>query len=353
MRQTASRSPRDSIPRRTLATVIVVLTALLAAGDAGADSPELAMRDFASGQIKKGVRSIGFGGDGATWGNYGLVWKDVGTALADYGDTSYSNGNDLHFAAIGATTPALSDGLAIYLIGMSEGTNNLELSLKSPGLGPGATPVIGTGVDNALFSKLAMPFGRGFSAGILLSYEKSHFDAAAIADASNTIRYETQWRPSGGFGAAWQPNKQLLFGIRALVNNDEETRKDASGVRTGLARSVEFRIGGSVSPWGGALIDLGGTRLEKQNAIAGTHTTTIEPNVGFEQALFGRRLTLRVGVDETSPTAGLSVRYPPVKIDAGFVRDMARNRVGTLFGDRSNSVLLTFTIDYAALAKRQ
>ena len=48
------------------------------------------MRDFSSGQIKKGVRSIGFGGDGATWGNYGLVWRDAGTALVDYGDTSYT-----------------------------------------------------------------------------------------------------------------------------------------------------------------------------------------------------------------------------------------------------------------------
>jgi hypothetical protein len=73
----------------------------------GQTSPDLAMRDFSSGQIKKGVRSIGFGGDGATWGNYGLVWKDAGTALVDYGDTSYTNGNDFHFVAAGATTPAL------------------------------------------------------------------------------------------------------------------------------------------------------------------------------------------------------------------------------------------------------
>jgi len=94
-------------------------------------SPELAMRDFASGQIKKGVRSIGFGGDGATWGNYGLVWKDAGTALIDYGDTSYSNGNDFHFLAAGATTPPLWHGLAIYLIAMNEATGTLHLRLKS------------------------------------------------------------------------------------------------------------------------------------------------------------------------------------------------------------------------------
>lgn len=46
---------------------------------ARAQSPELSIREFSSGQIKKGVRSIGFGGDGATWGNYALVWRDADT----------------------------------------------------------------------------------------------------------------------------------------------------------------------------------------------------------------------------------------------------------------------------------
>src|SRR5579872_6843068 len=135
-----------------------------------AQSPELSLREFSSGQIKKGVRSIGFGGDGATWGNYGLVWKDAGTVLADYGNTSYSNGNDFHFAALGATSPSLWHKLAIYLIAMSEDTNEVHFSLKSPGLGPGATPVSGNGADHALFSKVAMPFAHGISAGVLLSY---------------------------------------------------------------------------------------------------------------------------------------------------------------------------------------
>jgi hypothetical protein len=65
------------------------------------------MREFSSGQIKKGVRSIGFGGDGATWGNYGLVWQDANTAVVDYGNTHYSNGNDFNFQAVGATSPSL------------------------------------------------------------------------------------------------------------------------------------------------------------------------------------------------------------------------------------------------------
>ena len=122
--------------RRVAAIGLLALTCA-GARPALADSPELSMRDFSSGQIKKGVRSIGFGGDGATWGNYGLAWKDAGTVLADYGDTSYSNGNDFHFVALGATTPSLWDQLAIYLIAMREDTNDLHFNLKSPALDTG------------------------------------------------------------------------------------------------------------------------------------------------------------------------------------------------------------------------
>jgi hypothetical protein len=114
-----------------------------------ADSPELAMRDFSSGQIKKGVRSIGFGGDGATWGNYGLVWKDAATALVDYGNTSYSNGNDFHFAALGATSPSLWHKLAVYLIAMREDTNEVHFNLKSPGLGSGNRSFASSGASGS------------------------------------------------------------------------------------------------------------------------------------------------------------------------------------------------------------
>ena len=307
------------------------------------------MRDFSSGQIKKGVRSIGFGGDGATWGNYGLVWRDAATALLDYGETSYTNGNDFHFVAAGATSPSLWQSLAIYLIAMTETTNNVQFKLKSPGLGPDPAPVAGHGTDNALFSKIALPVGHSVSAGILLSYEKSHFDASAIAAPDNTVRYETYWRPSGGFGVAWQPSKRLLFGVRALLNNDLEQRTDSHGTSEGIARSAELRLGVSASPWEGALIDVGGTRLEKRNAIAGTHTVTYEPNVGFEQTLVSRRLALRFGVDETSPTAGLSLKVPPFNLDIAYVRNMARSRVDELFGTESNSILVTFAIDYGAI----
>jgi len=175
------------------------------------------MRDFSSSQIKKGVRSIGLGGDGATWGNYGLVWKDAGTGLADYGDTTYTNGNDFHFTAAGLTSPPLWHELAIYAIALSEGTNDVKFNTKSPGLDCGAVPVVGNGSDHAVFTKISMPLGQRFSAGVLLAYETSQFDATTVTNPQQRIRYETEWRPSAGFGLAWQPTKTMLLGFRALL----------------------------------------------------------------------------------------------------------------------------------------
>jgi len=57
---------------------------------------------------------------------------------------------------------------------------------------------------------------------------------------------------------AWQPDSRLLFGVRALFNNDDEHRTDLHGVSEGIARSAELRLGGSLAPWQGALIDVGG-----------------------------------------------------------------------------------------------
>jgi len=315
---------------------------------ARAQSPELSIREFSSSQIKKGVRSIGFGGDGATWGNYGLVWLDADTALFDYGDTHYTNGNDFQFVAVGLTTPYLWHRLAVYVIAMGQDTNELHFNTKSPGLGPSAVPVTGKGSDNAIFSKIAMPLGKGVSAGILVSRESSHFDATAQANPDQTVRYQTEWRPSGGFGVAWQPTKKMLFGFRGLFNNDLERRTDSAGTRQGLARSMEFRLGGSLSPWTGGLADAGVTRLERRNALASTHTVVYHPNVGFEQALLGPRLALRAGLDETSPTAGLSYKFSLYKLDAAYVHNMGKSRVGELFGSNSSSFLVTFTVNYGA-----
>lgn len=314
---------------------------------ARAQSPELAMREFSSGQIKKGVRSIGFGGDGATWGNYGLVWLDADTALVDFGDTHYTNGNDFHFGAVGLTTPGLWHGLAIYGIFMFQGTNDVHFNAKSPGLGPAAVPVVGNGSDHAVFVKVAMPVWKGISVGVLLSHETSQFDAAAGSPAQ-TVHYQTVWRPSGGFGVAWQPNKRLLFGFRGLLNNDLERRTDPAGLAEGMSHTAEFRLGGSISPWKGALVDVGGTRVERRNSLAGTYRLVYHPNLGFEQALLAKRLALRFGLDETSPTVGGSFKFGRFKLDAAYVDNMARSRVGNLFGTHSDSFLVTFTADYRA-----
>ena len=303
------------------------------------------MRDFSSGQIKKGVRSIGFGGDGATWGNYGLVWQDANTAVLDYGNTRFTNGNDFNFQAVGATSPSLWHDLAIYAIAMQQGSNDVKFDAKAQGLGPTAVPFVGKGNDEAVFVKIAMPIAYGFSAGVLLSHETSQFDATSLT--GQAVKWETDWRPSGGFGVAWQSDdKKWLVGFRALYNNDFERRIDFAGVAEGLAQTQEYRLGASYAVWSGGLIDVGVTRIEKWNAIAGTHTLMYQPNLGFEQKI-GKDFVIRFGLDETSPTAGFTYKFAPFKLDVSYVRDMAKDRVGDLFGTTSNSILATLTFDFA------
>ncbi|HET8725619.1 MAG TPA: hypothetical protein VFM53_15580 [Anaeromyxobacteraceae bacterium] len=333
-------------PRSLAALGAALLAAAIVPVAAGAQSPELAMREFASGQVKKGVRSIGFGGDGATWGNYALVYRDAGSALVDYGRTAYTNGNVFSFTAVGVTTPDLWNGLAVYAIGLAERATDVAVDLHVPGLGPGAAPFRGDGADQALFVKAAMPVGHGVSVGVLLSYETSQFAAIPAGGEPGYVSYRTSWRPSGGFGVTWQPDERVLLGVRALFNNDWETRTDPTGLSEGLARSYEFRIGGSVSPWKGGIADLGMTVLDRSNAIAGTRSVMVGPNLGIEQNLLDGHLALRGGLDEKSATAGLSVRFSPVSLDAAFVHDMAISRVGPLFGTTNDAVLMTFTFDY-------
>ena len=62
-------------------TIALSLALLALPAHAG---PETALREFAGGQVKKGVRTIGMGGDGATTGNYALVYKDAGGAIFDH-----------------------------------------------------------------------------------------------------------------------------------------------------------------------------------------------------------------------------------------------------------------------------
>jgi hypothetical protein len=145
---------------------------------------------------------------------------------------------------------------------------------------------------------------------------------------------------------AWQPGKRALLGFRGLLNNDLEHRTDSAGVTEGMAHTQEYRLGASLSPWKAAWIDGGATRLERKNALNGTHTIAYHPNLGFEQVLQGGRFAFRFGLDETSPTAGFTVKCARLKLDAGYVNNMAKSRVNGLFGEDSNSVLFTLTLDY-------
>lgn len=306
------------------------------------------MREFASGQIKKGVRSIGFGGDGATWGNYALVWKDAGTVLADAGDTGYSNGNNFQFWAAGATTPLLWHDLAIYVIALKQDSNDIHFMTASPAWGL-RQPAIGQGTNQALFTKMAMPLGGGLSAGLLLSHEVSQFNAQSTVNATHTTQYQTDWRPSGGWGVAWEkPGSSLLVGFRALLNRDRERRTDALGSAEGSAQANEYRIGASYSPWEGALMDLGHTRLQRQNTLNGTNTTFEAPNIGFEQNFNANRMAVRFGLDESSPGAGFTAKFAAFKLDVAYIHNMARERVGDLFGANSQSLIMTLNFNYQA-----
>lgn len=345
--RTIRRMHRLAPASRRLFLAAVVLIGLVAVPTfARAQSPELSMREFASGQIKKGVRSIGFGGDGATWGNYGLVYRDAATALADAGISGYTNGNDFTFTAVAATTPPLWHGLAIYLIALAQHAEEIHLSLSSPGLGA-AHPVIGSGANQALFAKVAAPLGNGFSAGVLLSYELSQFDAMTAAGdpAPGSVHYATRWRPSGGAGLVWQPGPRVLVGTRFILNHDHEVRTDTVGTTEGLARSYEFRLGASVMPWAGGIVDLGATELYRRNGLTGATTTALHPNLGVEQAVVVNTVFVRAGIDETSYGGGLTVRRRPLQLDVAYIYDLGRARVGTLFGTTSHSVLATLTFD--------
>jgi hypothetical protein len=328
-----------------LATVFMILC-ICRSSLLFSQSPEISLREFASGQIKKGVRSIGMGGDGATWGNYSLIWRDSSTALVDAGLSEYSNRNTFSFTAVAATTPSLWHRLAVYAIALSQYASNISTALKSPALGTGAVPVHGDGNNQAVFVKAAMPLKNGFSIGVLLSYERSQFHAVADENPAEYVRYNTNWLPSGGFWISWQPNKNILIGFRALLNHDRETRTDSKGAAEGLNLSHEYRLGISSLLWKGALIDVGGNLRYKYNAISNTKLTRIEPNLGFEQNFFGRHFALRAGVDETSPTAGFSLRSGRIVFDAAYIHNLAGARLAGLFGTTSNSVIATLLFSF-------
>lgn len=312
-----------------------------------AQSPEILLREFASGQIKKGVRSIGMGGNGATWGNYSLTWRDSTTALLNVGVTSYSNQNNFSFTAVGVNSPVIGKKWIFYAIALSQYASNVSLSVKSPALGNTPAPVHGDGSNQAVFIKGARPFRGGLSFGFLLSYERSQFSLIADNVSTDYVRYQTQWLPSGGVGLTWQPNSKILLGFRGLFNHDIERKIDNLGTYQGLNLAHEYRLGFSLMLWPGALVDIGGNMRYRVNEIAHTNRTDFSPNLGFEQNFLNRKLALRCGLDESSATGGLSLRFLPIIIDAAYLNNLGSARLGNLFGTNSNSVIATLIYNYA------
>ena len=322
-----------------------LVAALLLARVAHA-GPELALREFASAQIKKGVRVLGMGGDGATWGNYSLVYKDAGGALFDYGYTHFTDtGNDIHFVAGGFTTPSFWRGGAFYVVVVDEWAQGLHLNPTSPAYPHGA-PLIGDGSDQAVFAKLAWPLPHGFSAGVLLGWERSAMTARDPAGGAG-ISWSTTYLPSAGGGVAWE-GKKMLAGVRFLSNNDMETRRDATGSVTGYYGSFEIRAGVSVKVWRGGLFDAGYVGLWRRNDIDKTNRFEHALVAGYEQEVWPRHLTVRVGWNETSPTAGLTARIWRFKLDVAYVHNLGVTRTHDVFGSENHGVIFALNYDYHA-----
>jgi hypothetical protein len=322
-----------------------VLTAVSSLATSVHAGPETALRELASGQIKKGVRSIGMGGDGATFGNYSLVYGDAGTALVDYGMVRFTDtGNTFSFTAVGLTTPKFWDGAALYLIAMSQHATGIETwSLTAPAAAK--PPSIGDGSNQAVFLKFAKPITKELSFGVLLSYELSQMTLVPH-DGAPAIRFETAWRPSGGAGFTYKPAKWLLMGARVILNHDWETRTDGKAARSARLRSYEYRAGVALLPWEGTIFDVGTAVLDRYNGLEDKSTLELHPTLGVEQALVAKRVWLRAGLDETTWTSGMSIRIAPLKLDLAYLRNLAAARTGDVFGRTNAALFGTLSFDY-------
>jgi hypothetical protein len=331
----------------TVHQCVVVLTLVTTAANASA-GPETALREFAGGQIKKGVRTIGMGGDGATTGNYALVYKDAGGALFDQGIVRFQDTSDLFtFSAVGFTTPAFWDDAAFYVIALGQQGNRVRVwDFTSPN--PSKPPSIGDVSDTSLFVKFAKPLTSTLSIGFMWAFELSQ--ALLLPDSgAPPIEFHTSYLPSGGAGLHWHPDERWQLGVRVILNHDTETRSQAGTSKSGLLRSYEYRLGAAYSPWRGTLLDVGGDALDRSSALDGTSTFDVHPTVGVEQAVVPKRVWARAGLDETTWTTGVSVAFAPFKIDLAYLYNLAAARTGDIFGKRNTSLIATIGFDYEKL----
>ncbi len=314
--------------------------------------PETALREFAGGQVKKGVRTIGMGGDGATTGNYALVYKDAGGAIFDQGVVRFQDtGNLFTFSALGFTTPRFWDDAAFYAIALGQQGNGVRVwDFTAPS--PGKPPSTGDVSDTSVFVKLAKPLGKSWSVGVMGAFELSQ--ALLLPDGgAPPIRFHTAYLPSGGAGLHWHPDEHWQAGVRVILNHDEETRTQGGASKSGLLRSYEYRLGVAYSPWKGTLLDVGGDALDRSNGLEGTSTFDVHPTIGAEQMLVPRRVWARAGLDETTWTTGFSVALPPVKLDVAYLYNLGAARTQDVFGKRNTSLIATLNFQYDALfAKR-
>lgn len=326
--------------------VIGLVLSLSAAAHAG---PETALREFAGGQVKKGVRTIGMGGDGATTGNYALVYKDAGGAIFDEGIVHFTDtGNRFTFSAVGFTTPTFWDDAAFYVMALGQsGTGARVWSETKPSASK--PPSTGNIADTSVFVKFAKPLTSTLSFGVMGAYELSQ--ATLVPDGGGaTIRFTTSYLPSGGLGLHWHPDAHWQAGARIIMNHDEETRSQGGLSTTGVLRSYEYRLGAAYSPWKTTLFDVGGVVLDRSNGVEHTQTTDLHPTVGLEQGLVPKRVWVRAGLDETTWTAGMSLAAHPFKIDLAYLRDLAAARTADVFGRKNTSVIATFAFDYGSAA---
>lgn len=342
---------RATLPRmhRWWWSCTLLLASLLAARPASA-GPETALREFAGGQVKKGVRTIGMGGDGATTGNYALVYRDAGSAIFDEGVVRFRDTANLFtFSGVGFTTPTFWDDAAFYVVAL--GQQGTGVHVWDYASGPGKPPSYGNLADTSVFLKFAKPLSKAWSIGFMGAYELSH--ALLVPnDGAAPIAFRTSYLPSGGFGLHYHPDEHWQVGARVILNHDTERRTQAGVSKSGLLRAYEYRLGVAWAPWKGTLLDVGGDALDRSNGLEGTSTFDIHPTIGAEQAIVPKRVWVRGGLDETTWTAGMSLGVRPVKIDVAYLWDLGRARTGDVFGRRNSSLIFTINFDYESVLKR-
>ncbi len=318
--------------------------------------PEIALREFAGGQVKKGVVTIGMGGDGATTGNYGLVIRDAGTAIVDAGAARYlDTGNLFTFSAVGFTSPTFWDDAVLYVIALSQHADDVRVWSDTPA-STRKPASMGQLADSAVFMKFAKPLSPTWSLGFLASFELS--DANLVPDGGAApIHYGTSYLPSGGVGLHWHPDDHWQAGVRVILNHDMETRTQGGVSESALFRSYEYRLGAAWSPWRGALLDVGGTVLDRYDGLERARSVLINPNLGVQLPLVQRHVWARAGLDETTWTGGVSFAGGPFKLDVAYLYGLALARIGDQFGQRNSSVIATLGFDYdaylGARAKKQ